>query len=104
MKMFKIIINVILLTFFVTSCADTFNSVKKGLTGAKSDSADEFLVKKKAPLILPPDFENLPSPEETITVTEDLSEFEKNMKSATEEEVSSSSSAEDSILKQIQSK
>ena len=102
--MFKIVINVILLTFFVTSCAGTFDSVKRGITGAKSDSADEFLVKKKAPLILPPDFENLPSPEETITATEDLSEFEKNMKSASEEQISSSSSAEDSILKKIQSK
>ena len=102
--MFKIVINVILLTFFVTSCAGTFDSVKRGITGAKSDSADEFLVKKKAPLILPSDFENLPSPEETITATEDLSEFEKNIKSASEEEISSSSSAEDSILKQIQSK
>ena len=62
--MLKKIINLIVLTFFVTSCSDTFSSVKRGLTGAKSNSADEFLVKKKAPLILPPDFEDLPSPEE----------------------------------------
>ena len=42
------------------------SSVKRGLTGSKSDSTDEFLVQKKDPLILPPDFESLPSPEERI--------------------------------------
>ena len=102
--MLKKIINLIVLTFFVTSCTDTFSSVKRGLTGAKSNSADEFLVKKKAPLILPPDFEDLPSPEESIAAAEDLSEFEKNMESTMQEDTSSSSSAEDSILKKIQSK
>ena len=102
--MLKKIINLIVLTFFVTSCSDTFSSVKRGLTGAKSNSADEFLVKKKAPLILPPDFEDLPSPEESIAAAEDLSEFEKNMESTMQEDTSSSSSAEDSILKKIQSK
>ena len=102
--MLKKIINLIVLTFFVTSCTDTFSSVKRGLTGAKSNSADEFLVKKKAPLILPPDFEDLPSPEESIAAAEDLSEFEKNMESTMQEDISNSSSAEDSILKKIQSK
>ena len=47
-----------MLVFFVTSCADSFDAVKRGLTGQKRQSTDEFLVKKKDPLILPPDFEN----------------------------------------------
>jgi len=51
-----------LLIFLVTSCADTWGNVKRGLTGAKQKSTDEFLVEKKDPLILPPDFESLPSP------------------------------------------
>ena len=46
----------VLLIFLVTSCADTWGNVKRGLTGAKQDSTDEFLVKKKDPLILPPRF------------------------------------------------
>jgi len=53
--MFKKISYIIILFAFLTSCADTFDSVKRGLTGAKKGSADEFLVKKKDPLILPPD-------------------------------------------------
>ena len=102
--MLKKIIHAVILTFFVTSCADTFNSVKRGLTGAKNDSADEFLVKKKDPLILPPDYENLPTPDERITAREEISDFEKNLESLIEDETSSSSSVEGSILKKIQSK
>ena len=37
-------------------------SVKDGLTGQKQKNSDEFLVEKKAPLVLPPDFEKLPIP------------------------------------------
>ena len=64
--MFRKITYILLLFLFTGSCADTFSSVKRGLTGAKKNSADEFLVEKKDPLILPPDFENLPIPDEGI--------------------------------------
>ena len=79
-------------------------SVKRGLTGAKKDSTDEFLVKKKDPLILPPDFENLPTPDERATAEEEISIFEENLEISTQEDSSSSSSVENSILKKIQSK
>ena len=96
-----------MLTFFVTSCADTFDSVKRGLTGAKADSTDEFLVKKKDPLILPPDYENLPTPDEKIAAVEETSNFEKVLGSSIDEDSSTSSSSgsvEESILKKIQSR
>ena len=102
--MLKKIIYVIILTFFATSCADTFSSLKKGLTGAKGDTADEFLVKKKDPLILPPDYENLPTPDESIVDREAISDFEKNLETLIEDDTTSSSSVENSILKKIQSK
>ena len=101
--MLKKIIHIIVLTFFVTSCANTFDSVKRGLTGAKGETADEFLVKKKDPLILPPDFENLPTPD-TSAATEEISVFEKNLETLIEGESSTPSSVEDSILKKIKSK
>ena len=41
------------------------DSIKRGLTGQKKASTDEFLVEKKDPLVLPPQFEQLPTPEET---------------------------------------
>ena len=102
--MFKKITCIILLFAFLTSCADTFDSVKRGLTGAKKNSADEFLVKKKDPLILPPDFENLPTPDERSEAEEELKIFKGILEASEEETSSESSSAENSILKKIQSK
>ena len=103
--MFKKIIYIIVLTFFVTSCGDTGSSIKRGLTGAKSKGGDEFLVKKKDPLILPPDFETLPSPDERAIAEEEYSVFEKTLEASIEDEKSTSTpgSAEESILKKIQS-
>ena len=96
-----------LLIFLVTSCADTWGNVKRGLTGAKQQSTDEFLVQKKDPLILPPDFDSLPSPSDRDEAIEEMSSFEKTFKQESETEITDSSaesSAEDSILKQIRKK
>ena len=94
-----------LLIFLVTSCGG-WDSVKRGLTGAKQQSTDEFLVQKKDPLILPPDFDSLPSPTERVEAAEEMSSFEKTLKKASETEVipSAGGSAEDSILRQIRKK
>ena len=99
----KKIIFILTITFLVTSCSDTWDSVKRGLTGAKSKSTDEFLVKKKDPLILPPDFENLPSPDDRAIAKEEISIFKEKLKkkSSTEDTSSSVSSTEESILQQI---
>ena len=102
--MFRKAIYIFLIFLFAASCTDTFDSVKRGLTGAKANSADEFLVEKKAPLILPPDFENLPTPDESIAAIEEISIFENTLESSTEDNSSSSTSVENSILKKILSK
>ena len=96
-----------MLIFLVTSCADSWSNVKRGLTGAKQKSTDEFLVQKKDPLILPPDFDSLPSPSDRDEVKEEMSSFEKTFKQESDTEITASSaesSAEDSILKQIRKK
>ena len=102
--MLKKNIYIIILALLVTSCADTFDSVKRGLTGAKGDTADEFLVKKKDPLILPPDFENLPTPDEKIDIKNEVSDFEKNLEISDETNSSTLSPVENSILKKIQAR
>ena len=102
--MFKKVFCIIIITLFIASCGDTLGSVKRGLTGAKKESADEFLVRKKDPLILPPDFENLPIPGEEIEVEEEFQVFEDILETSTEEITSTSSSVENSILKKIRSK
>ena len=85
------------------SC-DTLNSVKKGLTGEKENSTDEFFIKKKDPLIVPPDFEDLPLPEDLSTEAAEISDFEKDLEISIEDNPSASGSVEDSILKKIRSK
>ena len=58
MKIFKnfIIINFLLL---LLSCS----VVEEGFQNPKKKSSDEFLVEKKSPLVMPPEFDKLPSPE-----------------------------------------
>ena len=51
-------------------------NVKDALTGKKYENSDEFLVIKKNPLVLPPNFNDLPTPKD-----EDLNNFEKYSKS-----------------------
>ena len=88
-----------ILSFLITSC----ESVREGLTGSKNQSTDEFLVKKKDPLVLPPDFENLPNPSERQVSMEEMTSFEKTLKKQTISESSSTTgnSVEESILNQI---
>tara|TARA_B100000029_G_scaffold241686_1_gene238924 strand:+ start:253 stop:567 length:315 start_codon:yes stop_codon:yes gene_type:complete len=104
--MFKKILLIITIILFASSCANTWDSVKRGLTGGKSRSADEFLVKKKDPLILPPDFENLPSPSDRQEAEEELSSFKKTLSKSSliETDSSTASSAEESILQKIKKK
>ena len=58
MKKNNLLIKVFLFLLFLNSCS----SITEGLGGGKQRNSDEFLVKKKAPLVLPPDFEQLPEP------------------------------------------
>ena len=100
--MYKII-NILIIIFFVTSC-ETLKTTKKTLSGEKEFGTDEFMVQKKDPLILPPDYENLPTPDEEAANEEEISNFEKTLGTSIEEESSTPGSAEESILKKIQSK
>ncbi len=47
--------------------------MKDGLTLQKRSNADEFLVKKKNPLVLPPEFRELPTPEINKKIENDKS-------------------------------
>ena len=52
---------ILLLTFFYLSACQ---SAKDALTLKKKESGDEFLVEKKNPLVLPPDYGELPLPQD----------------------------------------
>ena len=102
--MHRKILYITVLIFFTTSCAENFDAIKRGITGTKKNSADEFLVKKKDPLILPPDYENLPTPgEEAISLDENLI-FENTLEDDDKEDLPVSKSVESSILEKIRSR
>ena len=108
--MFKKITYILLLFIFLTSCRGTFDSVKRGLTGAKKTSADEFLVEKKDPLIKPPNFEELPVPGSNTSNTSSLEgdvelQSLKNLEIEQESyELEETGSTESNILKRIRKK
>jgi len=98
--MFKKKIYIVILFLFLTSC----ESLKRGLSGAKVNNTDEFLVQKKDPLILPPDFEDLPIPDQIQNqeLEEEILVFKNMTKS--EKTTSSPSSTEQLILNKIKTK
>ncbi len=49
---------IILITFLFLGC----QSVKENLTFKKKQDVDEFLIEKKNPLVVPPEFSKLPKP------------------------------------------
>ena len=58
-------INNIILILVIALTGLSCQSIKDGLSGNKSDNSDEFLVQKKNPLVLPPKYLKLPTPQET---------------------------------------
>ena len=98
-------IYLILLMMLVTASCQ---SLKNAVSGVKQENSDEFLVQKKNPLVLPPDFTDLPVPfEESSKVTEVQIEYdiekllgvENNTKNTND--TSDSSSIESFVLKKI---
>ena len=59
MKQFKLYI-IIGIALFLSSCG----TLKEGFTNQKKNNSDEFLVEKKSPLVMPPDYNELPIPNE----------------------------------------
>ena len=60
--------NLILFCFILSlySCG----TVKEGFTNQKKENKDEFLVEKKSPLVMPPDYDELPLPNSEISEEE----------------------------------
>ena len=93
--------------FFLASCG----SSKDAFTLKKKSSTDEFLVEKKKPLVLPPDFGKLPMPQDSqINNNNEIEDEEINILinndsknlSSTVEKDSKPTSIEKSILEKIE--
>ena len=93
----------VFIIIFLTGC----NSLKEGLEGnKKSKNAEEFLIQKKNPLVLPPDYSKLPTPN-NVSEIEKIDDFnledilKKDSSEINKENISKSNSIEKSVLKKI---
>tara|TARA_Y100000591_G_C21690042_1_gene622625 strand:+ start:92 stop:427 length:336 start_codon:yes stop_codon:yes gene_type:complete len=57
-----------ILIFFLASLSYGCQSVTDGLTLKKKDTSNQFLIEKKQPLVMPPDFDELPKPGSINTI------------------------------------
>ena len=103
MKYFKLLI-FFQLILFLYSCS----TIKDGFTNQKKSSSDEFLVEKKSPLVMPPDYNDLPVPDQNEDTAEtnenkikDLVTKNENEKDENNNAVDGNLDIEQSILKKI---
>ena len=93
----------IIISFLLVSCAG-FKEAGKVMRNEKITSSDEFLVKKRDPLILPPDYNEIPMPgTKSNTVNNEEDKIKKIFNAPKEEDANTNktSSTEDSILNRI---
>ncbi len=92
----------LVIVFFIFQSCQT---VKEGFTSQKKKSTDEFLVEKKSPLVMPPDFNELPLPKmsENIQAVESVNNIEKLISNTNSSESSGvqNKNFENSIIEKI---
>ena len=103
MKKFNLLFILGIALIILSGC----NTVKKGFKNPKKNSSDEFLVEKKSPLVMPPEFNELPIPNQNEDTSQKQENNIKNLISDnngnTDKEVSNSD-LEGSILSKIKNK
>ena len=100
MKQFRFYILIAIAVLF-SSCS----SLKEGFTSQKKNNSDEFLVEKKSPLVMPPDYNELPIPNEE-NINKESNEIQSLISKSKSGEIEEnfdkkSSSFEGSILEKI---
>ena len=89
--------------FLLISCSG-LKDAGKVLRNEKVVTTDEFLVKKRNPLVLPPNFEDLPEPGSKTQIKENEEEKIKKILKAPQDNnnsINKPSSVEESILNRI---
>ena len=93
---------IISLFTFVVSCG-----VGKALSPQKKSGSEEFLVKKKSPLVMPPSYGDLPAPsEKNVKETREINDIKKILTGNKNKtlDTKSNSKIESLILKEINNK
>ena len=101
MKKIRSTLVILTMCVLLTNCA-SFSEVGKVMRNEKTGNTDEFLIKKREPLTLPPNFEEIPKPGTALQENEE-EEIKKILKVPKSKNVkqSGSSSLEDYILNRI---
>ena len=103
MKKFNLLFILGIALIILSGC----NTVKKGFKNPKKNSSDEFLVEKKSPLVMPPEFNELPIPNQNEDTSQKQENNIKNLISENNENTdqeASNSDLEGSILSKIKNK
>ena len=102
MKLLKFFL-ILSLYILVSSCG----TVKEAFTNQKKNSSDEFLVEKKSPLTMPPDYNDLPVPNSQNKKEDNSSNIENLITSNEDGNIKESNSEdlgqniEETLLKKI---
>ncbi len=97
----KFIIYLLLVTW-ISAC----QPVQEGFKLQKKDNSDEFLVEKKNPLVMPPDYTELPTPEDfqsdsKVKVEEEFEDILKTSVNKSTKSDSKKTNIEKSVLDKI---
>ena len=65
--------------FFLILLIYSCGTVKEGFTNQKKENKDEFLVEKKSPLVMPPDYDKLPIPNPEMSQNENSEDVLKKL-------------------------
>ena len=96
-----------LFTFLILVTLLSCQNIKDGLSGKKYESSDEFLVIKKNPLVVPPEFNSLPVPKsvqeknQLEKVEGEIENLLSSIKSEESKEEMESDSTENFVLEKI---
>ncbi len=96
--------NNLILIFLVISLYSC-GTVKEGFTNQKKENKDEFLVEKKSPLVMPPDYDELPVPNSEIKKEEnsenDVKKLIVNNNTTSSESGTSNKKIEELLIEKI---
>ena len=99
MKNLKILILINILLIF-NSCG----TLKEGFKNQKKNNSDEFLVQKKSPLVMPPEYGQLPTPKQEVNKTESMNSTSVKNLLLSEENNSTNLKEESDINKNFEEK
>ena len=101
MSKFKSILIFFTSIIFLQGCS----TIKEGFSSQKKGSTDEFLVEKKSPLVMPPEFNDLPNPNsiesENIDTGKNIKKFISNNNSTNDISINQDKDFEISIIDKI---